>query len=87
MLTLRKFEAMDTEIIASRLNLDLDGAKNLINEWNIGMLSCPNKQASFKTITAKKSRMQQRSGFLLFTFSLFTKIRILDFWKVIGNSE
>ena len=34
MLTLRKFEAMDTEIIASRLNLDLDGAKNLINEWN-----------------------------------------------------
>ena len=34
MLTLRKFEVMDTEIIASRLNLDLDGAKNLINEWN-----------------------------------------------------
>ena len=34
MLTLRKFEAMDTEIIPSRLNLDLDGAKNLINEWN-----------------------------------------------------
>ena len=34
MLTLREFEAMDTEIIASRLNLDLDGAKNLINEWN-----------------------------------------------------
>ena len=34
MLTLRKFEAIDTELVASKLNLDLDGAKNLINEWN-----------------------------------------------------
>ena len=63
-LTLRKFEAMDTEIIASRLNLDLDGAKNLINEWNIGMLSCPNKQASFKTITAICTSIPQ--GMLFF---------------------
>lgn len=66
-LTLRKFEAMDTEIIASRLNLDLDGAKNLINEWNIGMLSCPNKQASFKTITAMykplKRYLRQKSRY------------------------
>ena len=34
MLTLRRFEAMDTELVASRFNLNLDGAKNLINEWN-----------------------------------------------------
>lgn len=34
MLTLRKFEAMDTELVSSRLNLNLDEAKNLINEWN-----------------------------------------------------
>lgn len=34
MLTLRNFEAIDAEIVASRWNLDLDGAKNLINEWN-----------------------------------------------------
>ena len=34
MLTLRKFEAMDTELVASRFNLNPDGAKDLINEWN-----------------------------------------------------
>ena len=34
MLTLRRFEAMDTELVASRFNLNLDEAKNLINEWN-----------------------------------------------------
>ena len=35
MLTLRKFEAMDTELVASRFNLNPDGAKDLINEWNM----------------------------------------------------
>ena len=33
--------------------------------------------------------MRQRSGFYFFTihYSLFTKLRIRDFWKVKGNSE
>ncbi len=42
---------------------------------------------SIPVSSSKKSLMRKHWGFLLITFSLFTKICIRDFWNVRSNSE